>query len=200
VLTPEYQHCLFPYSTFSIVDNDLGTLFVSWQKAMTQPNLTYTPLILATHKNCVTTSNMPSSSSSSRYSSKPIVSTNSSKAASFQLTSTTSAGQEASNRQQRSMGDAAIAVMEEEEEEHIFRSRFPPVDVPDGITVPEFVLAGAEAYADKVALAEAAPGGLCSCPTPTARWTSHGRHMVSLGVMVQLVAAGGRCGQHRAHA
>jgi hypothetical protein len=29
-----------------------------------------------------------------------------------------------------------------------------------GITVPEFVLAGAEAYADKVALAEAAPGGL----------------------------------------
>jgi 4-coumarate--CoA ligase len=57
------------------------------------------------------------------------------------------------------MGDAAIAVMEEEEEEHIFRSRFPPVDVPDGITVPEFVLAGAEAYADKVALVEAAPGG-----------------------------------------
>jgi 4-coumarate--CoA ligase len=56
------------------------------------------------------------------------------------------------------MGDAAIAVMEEEEE-HIFRSRFPPVDVPDGITVPEFVLAGAEAYADKVALVEAAPGG-----------------------------------------
>jgi hypothetical protein len=66
--------------------------------------------------------------------------------------------------------------------------------------LPEFVLAGAEAYADKVALAEAAPGGLCSCPTPTARWTSHGRHMVSLGVMVQLVAAGGRRGQHRAHA
>jgi 4-coumarate--CoA ligase len=160
VLTPEYQHCLFPY-TFSIVDNDLGTLFVSWQKAMTQPNLTYTPLILATHKNCVTTSNMPSSSSSSSrgYSSKPIVSTNSSKAAAFQLTTTTSAGQqEASNRQHRSMGDAAIAVMEEEEE-HIFRSRFPPVDVPDGITVPEFVLAGAEAYADKVALVEAAPGG-----------------------------------------
>ncbi|KAM0824626.1 hypothetical protein ACQ4PT_070075 [Festuca glaucescens] len=124
---------------------------------MTQPNLTYTPLILATHKNCVTTSNMPSSSSS-RYSSKPIVSTNSSKAAAFQLTTTTSADQEASNRQQRSMGDAAIAVMEEEEE-HIFRSRFPPVDVPDGITVPEFVLAGAEAYADKVALVEAAPGG-----------------------------------------
>ena len=59
------------------------------------------------------------------------------------------------------MGDAAIAVVhqtEEEQEEHIFRSRFPPVDLPD-VTVPEFVLAGAEAYADKVALVEAAPGG-----------------------------------------
>ncbi|XP_015691892.2 4-coumarate--CoA ligase-like 9 isoform X1 [Oryza brachyantha] len=59
------------------------------------------------------------------------------------------------------MGDAAIAVVGEGdgEEEHIFRSRFPPVAVPDGVTVPEFVLDGAEAYADKVALVEAAPGG-----------------------------------------
>ncbi|VAH46930.1 unnamed protein product [Triticum turgidum subsp. durum] len=58
------------------------------------------------------------------------------------------------------MGDAAIALVEEEgEQEHIFRSRFPPVAVPDGVTVPDFVLAGAEAYADKVALVEAAPGG-----------------------------------------
>ena len=60
------------------------------------------------------------------------------------------------------MGDAAIAAVreeQEEEEEHIFRSRFPPVAVPDDVTVPEFVLAGAEAYADKVALVEAAPGG-----------------------------------------
>nr|ACN32032.1 unknown [Zea mays] len=60
------------------------------------------------------------------------------------------------------MGDAAIAVVheaDEEEQEHIFRSRFPPVDLPDDVTVPEFVLAGAEAYADKVALVEAAPGG-----------------------------------------
>lgn len=59
------------------------------------------------------------------------------------------------------MGDAAIAAvhLHESEEEHIFRSRFPPVAVPDDVTVPEFVLAGAEAYADKTALVEAAPGG-----------------------------------------
>ncbi|XBI91865.1 hypothetical protein VPH35_029091 [Triticum aestivum] len=121
---------------------------------MTQPNLTYIPLVLATHKNCVTATSMPSSSS--RHSSKPLVSTNSSKAAAFQLTT----AHQASHNHQRSMGDAAIAVMEEEgEQEHIFRSRFPPVAVPDGVTVPDFVLAGAEAYADKVALVEAAPGG-----------------------------------------
>ncbi|KAM3386420.1 hypothetical protein ACQJBY_009795 [Aegilops geniculata] len=121
---------------------------------MTQPNLTYIPLVLATHKNCVTATSMPSSSS--RHSSKPLISTNSSKAAAFQLTT----AHQASHNHQRSMGDAAIAVMEEEgEQEHIFRSRFPPVAVPDGVTVPDFVLAGAEAYADKVALVEAAPGG-----------------------------------------
>ncbi|KAK3142984.1 hypothetical protein QOZ80_4BG0355780 [Eleusine coracana subsp. coracana] len=58
------------------------------------------------------------------------------------------------------MGDASIpVVVEEEEEEHIFRSRFPPVTIPDDVTLPEFVLAGSEAYADKVALVEAAPGG-----------------------------------------
>ena len=66
-------------------------------------------------------------------------------------------------KQQLRMGDAAIATMHlhdaEEEQEHIFRSRFPPVAVPDDVTVPEFVLAGAEAYADNVALVEAAPGG-----------------------------------------
>ncbi|VAH46929.1 unnamed protein product [Triticum turgidum subsp. durum] len=95
-------------------------------------------------------------SSSSRHSSKPLVSTNSSKAAAFQLTT----AHQASHNHQRSMGDAAIALVEEEgEQEHIFRSRFPPVAVPDGVTVPDFVLAGAEAYADKVALVEAAPGG-----------------------------------------
>ncbi|VAH31384.1 unnamed protein product [Triticum turgidum subsp. durum] len=122
---------------------------------MTQPNLTYIPLVLATHKNCVTATSMPSSSSR-HSSSKPLISTNSSKAAAFQLTT----AHQASHNRQRSMGDAAIAVMEEEgEQEHIFRSRFPPVAVPDGVTVPDFVLAGAEAYADKVALVEAAPGG-----------------------------------------
>ncbi|KAM3366874.1 hypothetical protein ACQJBY_015898 [Aegilops geniculata] len=121
---------------------------------MTQPNLTYIPLVLATQKNCVNATSMPSSSS--RHSSKPLISTNSSKAAAFQLTT----AHQASHNHQRSMGDAAIAVMEEEgEQEHIFRSRFPPVAVPDGVTVPDFVLAGAEAYADKVALVEAAPGG-----------------------------------------
>ncbi|GJN11852.1 hypothetical protein PR202_ga30083 [Eleusine coracana subsp. coracana] len=58
------------------------------------------------------------------------------------------------------MGDAAVpVVVEEEEEEHIFRSRFPAVTIPDDVTLPEFVLAGSEAYADKVALVEAAPGG-----------------------------------------
>ncbi|KAL5214734.1 hypothetical protein ABZP36_003886 [Zizania latifolia] len=58
------------------------------------------------------------------------------------------------------MGDAAIAVMEEgKEHEHVFRSMFPPVAVSDDVTVPEFVLEGADAYADKVALVEAAPSG-----------------------------------------
>ena len=38
------------------------------------------------------------------------------------------------------------------EEEHIFRGR--GVSLPDGLTLPEFVLEGAERYADKVALVE----------------------------------------------
>ncbi|KAL5216132.1 hypothetical protein ABZP36_007533 [Zizania latifolia] len=58
------------------------------------------------------------------------------------------------------MGDAAIAIMEEgKEHEHVFQSRFPLVAVPDGITVPEFMLEGTDAYADMVALVEAVPGG-----------------------------------------
>ncbi|XP_062185746.1 4-coumarate--CoA ligase-like 9 [Phragmites australis] len=123
---------------------------------MTQPNLTYTPLVLTAHKNCVNAS-MPSRSSRHHSSSRSLVSTNA-KAAPFLLI--TAIPQEAtSNNQQLRMGDAAIAVVEEEGQEHIFRSRFPPVAVPDDVTVPEFVLAGAEAYADKVALVEAAPGG-----------------------------------------
>ncbi|KAL6851472.1 hypothetical protein ACP4OV_020405 [Aristida adscensionis] len=125
---------------------------------MTQPNLTYTPLVLTSHKNCVTSS-MPSSSS--RHSSpRYLVSTNAKGAPFFQLATTHHDATTTSNIQRRRrMGDAAVAVVEEDEQEHVFRSRFPPVAVPDGVTVPEFVLAGAEAYAGKVALVEAAPGG-----------------------------------------
>jgi 4-coumarate--CoA ligase len=82
-------------------------------------------------------------------------------ASSFLLRSTlttTNNAQNVTTTQQRSMGDTAITVVEEEQE-HIFQSRFSPVSVPDDVTVPEFVLAGAEAYADKVALVEAMPGG-----------------------------------------
>ncbi|GLU06216.1 hypothetical protein SLE2022_232650 [Rubroshorea leprosula] len=43
-------------------------------------------------------------------------------------------------------------------EEHIFRSHYPPVPVPDDVTLPEFVLEGAEFYADKVAFVEAVTG------------------------------------------
>ncbi|PAN37474.1 hypothetical protein PAHAL_7G095300 [Panicum hallii] len=132
---------------------------------MTQPNLTCTPLALTPHKNCVTAaSRMPSPSSRHHPSPRPplLLSTNA-KAAPFLLLATalaTNTREPTSSSLQLRMGDAAIAaVREEEEEEHIFRSRFPPVAVPDDVTVPEFVLAGAEAYADKVALVEAAPGG-----------------------------------------
>ncbi|KAL6634700.1 hypothetical protein ACP70R_027371 [Stipagrostis hirtigluma subsp. patula] len=122
---------------------------------MTQPNLTCTPLVLTAHKNRVTSSKP--SSSSCHSSPRHLVSTN---AKGTPLQFFTVHQQTATNIQQRRMGDAANAiVVEEEEQEHIFRSRFPPVAVPDNVTVPEFVLAGAEAYADKVALVEAAPGG-----------------------------------------
>ncbi|XP_066347320.1 4-coumarate--CoA ligase-like 9 [Miscanthus floridulus] len=126
---------------------------------MTQPNLTCTPLVLTPHKNCITgclhllppvITPRQDLLSSSLTNAKPMP---------FLLL-TTNAGQEATNNQQQlRMGDAPIAVVNEAEEEHIFRSRFPPVDLPDDVTVPEFVLAGAEAYADNVALVEAAPGG-----------------------------------------
>lgn len=52
------------------------------------------------------------------------------------------------------MGDAAT----NRKDQHIFRSRFPAVPVPEGVTLPEFVLEGAEGYADNVALVEAATG------------------------------------------
>ncbi|XP_057729618.1 4-coumarate--CoA ligase-like 1 [Arachis stenosperma] len=40
------------------------------------------------------------------------------------------------------------------EEEHIFRSKFKPVQVPDNVTLPEFVLENAELYANKVAFVD----------------------------------------------
>lgn len=43
-------------------------------------------------------------------------------------------------------------------QEHIFRSRVPTVQVPDNITLPEFVLKDAELYADNVAFVEALTG------------------------------------------
>nr|CAD1827891.1 unnamed protein product [Ananas comosus var. bracteatus] len=52
------------------------------------------------------------------------------------------------------MGDVAT----NDKDQHIFRSRFPAVPVPEGMTLPEFVLEGAERYADNVALVEAATG------------------------------------------
>uniref|UniRef100_A0A1D1ZDX3 4-coumarate--CoA ligase n=1 Tax=Anthurium amnicola TaxID=1678845 RepID=A0A1D1ZDX3_9ARAE len=45
-----------------------------------------------------------------------------------------------------------------EGEEHIFRGHIPAVPIPDGVSLPEFVLGGAEAYAEKVALVEADTG------------------------------------------
>ncbi|XP_077222729.1 acyl-CoA synthetase 5 [Tasmannia lanceolata] len=46
----------------------------------------------------------------------------------------------------------------QEEEEHIFTSRLPAVSVPENVTLPEFVLEGAELFADKVAIVEAFTG------------------------------------------
>ncbi|CAD6233701.1 unnamed protein product [Miscanthus lutarioriparius] len=90
-------------------------------------------------------------------------------------------------KQQLRMGDVAIATMHlhdaEEEQEHIFRSRFPPVAVPDDVTVPEFVLAGAEAYADKTALVEAAPGGRSYTYGEVARDVARFARALRLGIM-----------------
>ncbi|XVE85346.1 hypothetical protein DITRI_Ditri17bG0083600 [Diplodiscus trichospermus] len=47
---------------------------------------------------------------------------------------------------------------EENGEFHIFRSKYPPVPVPDNLTLPEFVLQDAELYGDKVAFVEAVSG------------------------------------------
>ncbi|CAI9109796.1 OLC1v1009698C1 [Oldenlandia corymbosa var. corymbosa] len=45
-----------------------------------------------------------------------------------------------------------------QQDEHIFRSRYPRVQVPNDLTLPEFVLQNAELYADKVAFVDAASG------------------------------------------
>lgn len=120
---------------------------------MTQPHLTYAPLVLTAHKNCVS---MPSCRHQTR---AGLASTNGTAAAHpFPLFTGTTLTATSNQQQETTMGDAAVPVVVEEEE-HIFRSRFPPVSVPEDVTVPEFVLAGWEAYAEKVALVEAFPGG-----------------------------------------
>uniref|UniRef100_A0A0D9W3F4 4-coumarate--CoA ligase n=1 Tax=Leersia perrieri TaxID=77586 RepID=A0A0D9W3F4_9ORYZ len=82
------------------------------------------------------------------------------------------------------MGDVSAApVVEPEDHEHIFRSKFPSVAVPDGVTVPEFVLHGADAYADKVALVEAGPGGKSYTYGEVARDTARfARALRSVGI------------------
>ncbi|XP_057949597.1 4-coumarate--CoA ligase-like 1 [Malania oleifera] len=55
-----------------------------------------------------------------------------------------------------------IEIPAQDEEEHIFRSRYPPVNVPDDVTLPEFVLQHAELYAEKVAFVDAATGKECT--------------------------------------
>ncbi|RRT43526.1 hypothetical protein B296_00019831 [Ensete ventricosum] len=52
------------------------------------------------------------------------------------------------------MGDICI----DGEEQFIFRSNYSSVSIPEHVTLPEFVLADAEAYADKVAVVEASTG------------------------------------------
>ncbi|KAK8655588.1 hypothetical protein V6N13_108162 [Hibiscus sabdariffa] len=46
----------------------------------------------------------------------------------------------------------------EDDDEHVFLSKYPPVSVPDNLTLPEFVLQDAELYADNVAFVEAVSG------------------------------------------
>ncbi|CDP02289.1 unnamed protein product [Coffea canephora] len=43
-------------------------------------------------------------------------------------------------------------------EEHVFRSRYPPVQIPSDLTLPDFVLQNAELYSEKVAFVDAATG------------------------------------------
>ncbi|KAK8627542.1 hypothetical protein V6N13_135151 [Hibiscus sabdariffa] len=66
----------------------------------------------------------------------------------------------------------------EDEDEHVFLSKYPPVPVPDNLTLPEFVLQDAELYADNVAFVEAVSGK---------SYTYQQYGIVALGIM----AAGG---------
>lgn len=45
-----------------------------------------------------------------------------------------------------------------ESDEHVFRSRYPPVPVPENMTLPEFVLQDAELYSGNVAFVDAVSG------------------------------------------
>ncbi|XP_060191634.1 4-coumarate--CoA ligase-like 1 [Lycium barbarum] len=54
------------------------------------------------------------------------------------------------------MGTHEVECSQQQEEgEHIFRSRYPPVQVPDNVTLPDFVLHNVELYADKLAFVDA---------------------------------------------
>ncbi|KAL3525878.1 hypothetical protein ACH5RR_014250 [Cinchona calisaya] len=48
------------------------------------------------------------------------------------------------------------------QDEHIFRSLYPPVQVPDDLTLPDFVLQNAEKYSEKVAFVDAVTGKGCT--------------------------------------
>ncbi|XP_075106531.1 4-coumarate--CoA ligase-like 1 isoform X2 [Nicotiana tabacum] len=56
------------------------------------------------------------------------------------------------------MGTRAVESSQQQECEHIFRSRYPPVQVPDNVTLPDFVLHNVELYTDKMAFVDATTG------------------------------------------
>lgn len=57
------------------------------------------------------------------------------------------------------MGTHVVECSQQQEEgEHIFRSRYPPVQVPDNVTLPDFVLHNVELYADRQAFVDATTG------------------------------------------
>nr|GMD55366.1 4-coumarate--CoA ligase-like 1 [Ipomoea batatas] len=56
------------------------------------------------------------------------------------------------------MGSNVCQTSTKQDDEHIFRSKYPPVQVPDDMTLPDFVLHNVELYADKVAIVDATTG------------------------------------------